>query len=102
MALSQYALHHNPHLYPDPACFDPDRWLPDRAARLPKGAFIPFGAGIHRCVGYSFAETEIAIVAATVAAQWRLVPVAGQPVHRRRAVTMHPNQLPMIAMPRHT
>lgn len=102
VALSQYALHHNPHLYPDPACFDPDRWLPDRAARLPKGAFIPFGAGIHRCVGYSFAETEIAIVAATVAAQWRLVPVAGQPVHPRRAVTMHPNQLPMIAMPRHT
>jgi cytochrome P450 len=102
VALSQYAIHHDPHLYLDPARFDPDRWLPDRAATLPKGAFIPFGAGHHRCLGYSFAETEIAIVAATVAARWQLVPVAGKPVHPRRAVTMHPNQLPMIAMPRPT
>jgi cytochrome P450 len=102
VALSQYALHHNPHLYPDPERFDPDRWLPDRVARLPKGAFIPFGAGHHRCLGYSFAETEITIVAATVAARWRLLPVAGKPVRPRRAVTMHPNQLPMIAMPRHS
>ncbi len=101
VALSQYALHHDPHLYPDPARFDPDRWLPDRAAKLPKGAFIPFGAGLHHCPGHSFAETEIAIVAATVAARWRLVPVAGKPVHPKRAVTMHPNRLPMIARPRH-
>ncbi len=79
VALSQYALHYDPHLYPDPARFDPDRWLPDRAERLPRGAFIPFGAGLHRCPGYSFAETEVAIVAATVAARWQLVPVAGKP-----------------------
>ncbi|MGH3923309.1 MAG: cytochrome P450, partial [Pseudonocardiaceae bacterium] len=102
VALSQYALHHDPHLYPDPARFDPDRWLPDRAARLPRGAFIPFGAGLHHCPGYSFAETEIAIVAATVAARWRLMPVTGKPVHLRMAVTMDPSQLPMIAVPRHT
>jgi cytochrome P450 len=102
VAFSQYALHHDPHLYPDPARFDPDRWLPDRAARLPKGAFIPFGAGLHHCPGYFFAETETAIVAATVAARWQLVPVAGKPVHPRLAPTTHPNQLPMITMPRHT
>ncbi|MGQ0716770.1 MAG: cytochrome P450 [Pseudonocardiales bacterium] len=102
VALSQYALHYDPHLYPDPARFDPDRWLPDRAERLPRGAFIPFGAGLHRCPGYSFAETEVAIVAATVAARWQLVPVAGKPVHLRMAVTMHPSQLPMITVPRHT
>jgi cytochrome P450 len=102
VALSQYALHHDPHLYPDPARFDPDRWLPDRAARLPRGAFIPFGAGSHHCPGYFFAETEAAIVAATVAARWQLVPVAGKPVHPRLAASMHPNQLPMITMPRHT
>ncbi|MGH3788453.1 MAG: cytochrome P450 [Pseudonocardiaceae bacterium] len=100
VALSQYALHHNPCLYPDPARFDPDRWLPDRAARLPKGAFIPFGAGLRHCPGYSFAETEIAIVAATVASRWRLVPVAGKPVRPKLTVTLRPNQLPMIIMSR--
>ncbi len=72
------------------------------AARLPKGAFIPFGAGLHHCPGYSFARTEIAIVAATVAARWRLVPAAGKPVAPKLTTTMRPNRLPMITMPRHT
>lgn len=102
VALSQCALHHDPRLYPHPARFDPDRWLPDRAARLPKGAFIPFGAGLHHCLGYSFAETEIAIVAATVAARWRLVPVAGKPVRPTLTATLRPNRLPMTAIPRQT
>jgi cytochrome P450 len=102
VALSQYALHHDPQLYPDPARFDPDRWLPDRAARLPKGAFIPFGAGLRHCLGYTYAQTEIAIVAATVAARWRLVPVADKPVHPKLTTTLRPNQLPMATMPRHT
>ena len=101
VALSQYAIHHDPSLYPEPARFDPDRWLPDRAARLPNGAFIPFGAGVRHCPGHSFARTEIAIVAATVAARWRLVPVAGKPVHPKLSTTMRPNRLPMVAMPRH-
>lgn len=101
VALSQYALHHDRHLYPDPARFDPDRWLPDRAATLPKGAFVPFGAGLHHCPGHSYAETEIAIVAATVAARWRLVPVAGKPVHPRLTATMRPSRISMITVPRH-
>ncbi len=102
VALSQYALHHDPRLYPNPTNFDPDRWLTDCAAKLPKGAFIPFGAGLRHCPGYSFAETEIAIVAATVATRWRLVPVAGKSVRPKLTVTMRPNQLPMITMPRRT
>ena len=101
VALSQYGLHHDSSLYPEPARFDPDRWLPDRASKLPNGAFIPFGAGVRHCPGHSFARTEIAIVAATVAARWRLVPVAGKPVRPKLTTTMRPNQLPMIAMPRH-
>ncbi|MGA9310246.1 MAG: cytochrome P450 [Pseudonocardiaceae bacterium] len=101
VAFSQYALHHDPHLYLDPARFDPDRWLPDRAAKLPKGAFVPFGGGLHHCPGYSYAETEMAIVAATVAARWRLVPAASKPVRPRLTATMRPSRLSMITMPRH-
>jgi cytochrome P450 len=101
VAFSQYALHHDPRMYPDPARFNPDRWLPDRAAMLPKGAFVPFGGGLHHCPGYSFAETEIIVVATAVAARWQLVPAVGKPVHPRLTATMRPNQLSMITMPRH-
>ncbi|MFB9908550.1 cytochrome P450 [Allokutzneria oryzae] len=102
VAVSQHTLHQNPDLFPDPARFDPDRWLPERSAALPKGAYIPFGAGARFCPGHFFAQTEIAIVAATVGARWRLVPVPGKRVYAKVKATMQPNQLPMTVMPRVT
>jgi len=101
VAVSQHTLHRDPRWYPDPDRFDPDRWLPARAEKLPRGAFIPFGAGARLCPGHLFAQTEIAAVAATIAARWRLVPVPGAKVKPRLAATMQPNRLPMTVLPRH-
>lgn len=101
VAVSQHTLHRDPRWFPDPDRFDPDRWLPARAEKLPRGAFIPFGAGARLCPGHLFAQTEIAVVAATIAARWRLVPVPGAKVKPRLAATMQPNRLPMTVVPRH-
>lgn len=100
VAVSQHTLHQDARHFPDPGRFDPDRWLPDRAASLPKGAYIPFGAGPRLCPGHFFAPTEIAIVAATIGARWRLVPVAGKPVYPKIKATMQPNRLPMTVLQR--
>ncbi|WP_086830213.1 cytochrome P450 [Allokutzneria sp. NRRL B-24872] len=102
VAVSQHTLHQNPEFYPDPERFDPDRWEPERAARLPRGAYIPFGAGARFCPGHFFAQTEIAVVAATIGARWRLVPVPGKRVYAKVKATMQPNQLPMTAVQRIT
>ncbi len=101
VAVSQHTLHRDPRWFPDPDRFDPDRWLPERAEKLPRGAFIPFGAGARLCPGHLLAQTEIAVVAATIAARWRLVPVPGTTVKPRLAATMQPNRLPMTVLPRH-
>ncbi|QWF85337.1 cytochrome P450 [Amycolatopsis sp. CA-230715] len=98
--LSPYSLHFDPRYYADPEQFDPDRWLPERAASLPKGAFVPFGTGARQCVGKSFAETEITIVAATVLTRWRLVPVPGKPVRTKVTSAAYPDRMPMTALPR--
>ncbi|WP_235921430.1 cytochrome P450 [Lentzea tibetensis] len=100
VAVSQHTLHRDPRWFPDPDSFNPDRWEPELAVALPKGAFIPFGAGARFCPGHFFAQTEIALVAATVARRWRLVPVAGERVYPQVKATMQPNQLPMTAVPR--
>lgn len=100
IAVSQHTLHRDPRWFPDPDGFDPERWEPERAATLPKGAFIPFGAGSRFCPGHFLAHTEIAIAAATIATRWNLVPVAGQRVYAQVKATMQPNQLPMIATSR--
>ncbi|MGH3922351.1 MAG: cytochrome P450 [Pseudonocardiaceae bacterium] len=97
---SPYALHHDPRFFPEPDCFDPDRWLPDRAKTVPRGAFIPFGAGAHRCIGESLAVIELTVAVATITARWRLAPIAGTRVRKVATVTVHPDRLPMIAHPR--
>jgi cytochrome P450 len=97
---SPYALHRDPRWYPDPNAFDPDRWLPERSAGLPRGAYIPFGAGNRLCVGEGFAWAELAIVIATVASRWRLVPVPGHEVRPRIGTLEEPERLPMTPYPR--
>ncbi|USX49117.1 cytochrome P450 [Lentzea sp. HUAS12] len=96
--VSPHTMHHNPEHFPDPERFDPDRWLPERAKQLPKGAFVPFGGGIHQCIGNHFALTEIAIVVATVCSRHRLVP--DRPVRTRFTNAAYPNDLMMKVVPR--
>ncbi|WP_209621554.1 cytochrome P450 [Saccharothrix coeruleofusca] len=97
---SPHALHHDPASFADPHRFDPDRWSPERAAEVPKGAFVPFGAGARQCVGNLFAQTEIAIAVATVAARWRLVPLPDKPVRVKFTSTAYPSDMLMTVVPR--
>ncbi len=57
--------HHDPRLFPDPERFQPDRFMPD-APPLPRGAWMPFGAGHRVCIGQHFAMLEMTMVAAMV------------------------------------
>jgi cytochrome P450 len=55
--------HYDPHLFPHPDRFDPDRFL----EKLPDTyAWIPFGGGVRRCIGATFAHMEIDIVIRTL------------------------------------
>ncbi len=100
VTVSPHALHFDSRFYPDPASFDPDRWAPERARQLPRGAFIPFGAGVRQCLGNVFAHTEITIALATVASRFRLVPVSGQPVRVKFTSAAYPDRMPMTVVPR--
>ena len=93
---SFHALNHNPRIHPEPERFDPDRWSPERAKGVPRGAFIPFGAGIHNCIGERFAWVEMITVLATVAARWRLAPVPDHQPRPKLAITMPVDALPMV------
>ncbi len=73
---SSWATHHLPQLYPDPFRFDPDRFLPEREAALPRGAYVPFGGGSRMCLGKRFGEWELRALAAVLFGRVRLEPLS--------------------------
>ena len=59
LMVSIYLVHTDEETYSDPQEFRPERFL----TGLPEGAvWIPFGGGVRRCLGASFAELELRIV----------------------------------------
>jgi cytochrome P450 len=65
-------IHRRPDLYPSPDAFRPERFLGDGAAD--SYAWLPFGGGIRRCLGASFASFELAVVIRRVVERTDLAP----------------------------
>jgi cytochrome P450 len=82
--------HTRADLYPEPFAFRPERFLENP----PSGyGWIPFGGGVRRCLGASFAELEMRVVLETVLRRSALQPVS-QRAERvtRRNVTFSPRK----------
>ena len=69
--------HRLPDLWPEPDRFDPTRFTADAEKARGRFAYIPFGAGVHKCLGMHFAQQQARIFAAMLlrAADLRLDPV---------------------------
>jgi cytochrome P450 len=94
--LSIYLLHRRPDLYPDPLSFRPERFL-----ERPAGTYewIPFGGGVRRCLGASFALFEMKVVLRAILEQTRLTPATSADERvGRRAITFVPNRGGRIAV----
>ncbi len=63
---SAYVTHRQPELWPDPLVFRPQRWIgPDGRPVDPQPyAFVPFGGGYRRCIGFAMATLEAKIIVA--------------------------------------
>jgi cytochrome P450 len=83
-------MHHDPRHFEDPEVFDPDRWEDGLVKRIPKYAYLPFGAGPRLCIGSSFAMTEATLLLATIARRFRLELLPGQQPIPQPSVTLRP------------
>lgn len=92
---SSYMLGRNAELFPDPDRYDPDRWLPERSAELPRGAVVPFGGGKRKCIGDDFGMIETILTLASVAARWRLRSVPGTRISTVPKASLGPGPLLM-------
>jgi cytochrome P450 len=98
IAPSIYLLHRREDLYPQPLRFWPERFL----ERMPGSyEWIPFGGGVRRCLGASFALLEMRVVLGEILRCVRLRPAAGEGERvSRRGITFAPARGGRIALAR--
>ncbi len=59
IAISINLLHHRQDLYPEPGAFRPERFEDGQTESF---AWLPFGGGVRRCIGATFATYEMEVV----------------------------------------
>jgi cytochrome P450 len=69
---SPWVSHRLPDVFEQPALFMPERFTPERKAALPRGAYVPFGAGSRICIGKRFAQTVVKTVSTMLLQRFRL------------------------------
>jgi cytochrome P450 len=81
LMVSLYLLHRDPAVHSDPEDFKPERFLEGQGE-----PWHPFGGGVRRCLGASFAQLEMKVVirAVLAAATLRASDLASEPIVRRR------------------
>lgn len=88
--MSPYVMHRDARYFPDPARFDPGRWLPEIAEKRPKFSFFPFGGGARVCIGERFAWMEGVLLLAVILQRWKLTLDPGQVVEKKALLTLRP------------
>ena len=88
--IAPWLFHRDPRLFEDPLRFDPDRFLPDREAALPRFAYMPFGGGKRICIGNQFALMEGQIILSTIAPHVSMELVSQRPIELQPFITLRP------------
>jgi cytochrome P450 family 135 len=69
-------VHRDPRAFPRPDAFEPERWTGGTESY---GPYLPFGAGLRRCLGEHLARAEIDSVIPAILRRVRLRPVRARP-----------------------
>jgi len=88
--LNSYVTQRDARYFSEPERFDPSRFLPERVAQLRDGTYLPFGAGVHVCIGHTFALMEARLIIAAIAQRFA--------IRATRPHTVRPNPMLTLGM----
>ncbi len=99
---SSWVSHHLPHVFAEPEQFRPERFAPTAKAALPKGAYVPFGAGSRICIGMRFGQLEVRAIAAALLRRFEFALEPGYRLRIRQMPTIGPRDgVPLTIRRRH-
>ena len=88
---SQYILQRDARFWDNPNEFMPERWEEQSVKEAgQKNIYFPFGGGVRRCIGESFAWAEGILLLATLARKWKLRLTPDQKIGLKPMITLRP------------
>lgn len=89
--MSPFVLHHDARFWENADAFTPERWETQSVKEAGnRNIYFPFGGGIRRCIGESFAWSEGILVLATMARKWKLHLDPEQKIGTKSLITLRP------------
>ncbi len=89
--VSPFVAHRDPRFWDRADEFIPERWNTQSVKEAgQKNIYFPFGGGVRRCIGESFAWTEGILLLATLARKWKLQLVPEQKIGLQPLITLRP------------
>lgn len=85
---SVYVTQRDPRFFSDPDAFKPERFAPGQDSHFTADAYLPFGAGVHQCIGNVFALNEAQLVLASTAQRFRIHATSTKPIQPNPLVTL--------------
>ncbi|GLH01137.1 Cytochrome P450 6k1 [Gryllus bimaculatus] len=76
---SLYGIQRDPELYPNPDCFDPERFSEANKHSIPSGAYMPFGEGPRMCIGMRLGLLQTKVGLAHIILNFKVSPCAATP-----------------------
>lgn len=90
--ISTYYAHRNTDVFPSPKTFDPSRFSPENAAKIPPGAYIPFGDGPRKCIGYKVGTITMKMVLASLLRNFQVLALDPMDARYDVVVTLRPKK----------
>ncbi len=88
--VAPYVVQRHRRLWDHPDAFDPNRFLPPARERVPRFAYLPFGAGPRVCIGQAFALQEATLALSAIVRTFRLRLSPGFEVEPLMRITLRP------------